>query len=208
MGAHSFNTLDSKANHALSLKAAHESMVLLKNANNTLPLKKDLKTIAVIGPNADQWRMLLGNYNGLPSDPITPLRGIREAVPKARVIYARGSDLADGFPVLDVVPSTVLRSEQGAPGLTADYFSHRTMDGAPLFSAVDTTIDDNWKDGAPRKDMNVDDFGVRWHGTFVPPRTGTYRLALIGTVKFRLYPDGAVVRSSIKRDSEFRPTRC
>jgi beta-glucosidase len=79
-------------------------MVLLKNEGGTLPLKKDLGTIAVIGPNADQWRMLLGNYNGDPADPITPLRGIREAVPHTRVLYARGSDLADGFPVADTVP--------------------------------------------------------------------------------------------------------
>ena len=65
-------------------------MVLLKNAGGVLPLSKKLKTIAVIGPNANQWQMLLGNYNGLPKDPITPLRGIREAVPNTRVIYAAG----------------------------------------------------------------------------------------------------------------------
>jgi len=71
-----------------------------------LPLRKDLGTLGVIGPNADQWRMLLGNYNGLPADPVTPLRGIREAVGKGtRVLYARGADLADGFPGTDVSPA-------------------------------------------------------------------------------------------------------
>src|SRR5439155_16272699 len=60
-----------------------------------LPLRKNLRTIAVIGPNADQAEMLLGNYNGTPTDSITPLRGIREAVGSGmRVLYARGSDLA------------------------------------------------------------------------------------------------------------------
>ncbi len=81
--------LDSPMHHTLALHAARESIVLLKNERNTLPLSKSLKTVAVIGPNADQWRMLLGNYNGMPSDPITPLRGIRQALPEARVLYAR-----------------------------------------------------------------------------------------------------------------------
>ena len=77
--------------------------MLLKNDRNTLPLRKDLGTIAVIGPNADQWRMLLGNYNGIPKEPITPLRGIRDARWRtARACSTRsGSDLAEGFPVLE-----------------------------------------------------------------------------------------------------------
>ena len=120
----------------------------------------------MIGPNSDQWRMLLGNYNGMPTDPITPLRGIREALPNARVLYARGSDLADGFPVLDVVPAKALASRDGTPGLTVEYFKSHTIAGTPLFTRVDPTVDANWKDGAPRADMNVDDFGVRWSGTF------------------------------------------
>jgi len=105
--------LDQSSHRAAALRAARESMVLLKNEGGTLPLKKDLGTIAVIGPNADQWRMLLGNYNGDPADPITPLRGIREAVPHTRVLYARGSDLADGFPVADAVPPRELPTTRG-----------------------------------------------------------------------------------------------
>jgi beta-glucosidase len=73
-----------------------------------LPLRKDLGTIAVIGPNANDPEMLLGNYNGIPKDPITPLRGIREAVgARTRVLYARGSDLAPGTPPLNAgAPAT------------------------------------------------------------------------------------------------------
>ncbi len=96
------SVLDQPAHRALARQVARESIVLLKNAGNVLPLRKDLGTIAVIGPNADDRRMLLGNYEGQPADPITPLRGIREAVsPRTRVLYARGSDLADGFPPAD-----------------------------------------------------------------------------------------------------------
>ncbi|HEV8498279.1 MAG TPA: glycoside hydrolase family 3 C-terminal domain-containing protein [Gemmatimonadaceae bacterium] len=202
--------LDQPANRALALRTARESMVLLKNQGGVLPLKKTLGTIAVIGPNADQWRMLLGNYNGIPADPITPLRGIREGVSKGtRVLYARGADLAEGFPVLDVIPPTALTTRGGRQGLDADYFKSNTMSGAPLFSRVDTTIDANWREAAPRADMNVDDFGVRWTGSFRPPQSGMYRLGLIGTVKFQLYLDDSLVIRSVypTHDGEFPDPR-
>ena len=205
--------LDQPAHRELARQAARESIVLLKNARGLLPLRKDLRTLAVIGPNADQWRMLLGNYNGLPADPVTPLRGIREAVGKGtRVLYARGTDLADGFPVLDVVSSNMLATNAGGPGLDVAYFNSRAMAGAPVSTAVDTTLDVNWHDGAPRADLNPDDFAVRWTGSFRPPRSGTYWLGLIGTMRFQLFLDDSLVVRSVypTHDGEFpdpRPVR-
>jgi beta-glucosidase len=204
------SVLDQPSHRALALDVARQSMVLLKNARHLLPLRRDLGTIAVVGPNADQWRMLLGNYNGIPADPVTPLRGIREAVsPRTRVLYALGSDLADGFPVLGSVPSSVFTTGQGLRGLDVAYFASRTMRGEPLYGSVDTTLDVNWGVGAPRADMNGDDFGVRWTGTFRPPVTGTYRLALVGTVKFQLYLDDSLVVRSVypTHDGEFPDPR-
>jgi len=87
------SVLDQPAHRALARQVARESIVLLKNAGGVLPLRKDIGTIAVIGPNCDDRRMLLGNYEGAPADSITPLHGIREAVSRGtRVLYARGSD--------------------------------------------------------------------------------------------------------------------
>ena len=63
-------------NNSLAREAARKSIVLLKNSENTLPLKKEIKTIAVIGPNADNYESLIGNYNGIPKDPVTVLEGI------------------------------------------------------------------------------------------------------------------------------------
>src|SRR5207245_2506394 len=107
--------LDSPEHRTMARDVARESMVLLKNQGSLLPLKKGPGTIAVIGPNANEWHMLLGNYNGIPKDPVTPLRGIREAVaPGTRVLYARGADLADGFPMTDSgprVPAETLAAE-------------------------------------------------------------------------------------------------
>ncbi len=78
----------------LALQIAHESIVLLKNEKTLLPLKKDLKAVAVIGPNADSRRALLGNYNGFPTEYVTILEGVRRCVPSSTdVIYAKGCDL-------------------------------------------------------------------------------------------------------------------
>jgi beta-glucosidase len=87
--------LDNKKNHEVALKAARESVVLLKNDKNILPLKKDINTIAVIGPNANDTVVLLGNYNSIPSHAVTPLEGIRRAVSaKTKVLYEPGCALA------------------------------------------------------------------------------------------------------------------
>jgi beta-glucosidase len=75
----------------LARVAARESMVLLKNQGSLLPLAKDLGSIAVIGPNANDPHVLVGNYFGVPSDPVTPLQGIRERVaPGTKVWYTEG----------------------------------------------------------------------------------------------------------------------
>lgn len=82
---------DCAEHQALALRAAHESMVLLKNADDFLPLDKFIGTIAVIGPNAADAAVLLGNYHGTPSQPVTLLQGIRDKVgPQTQVLYARG----------------------------------------------------------------------------------------------------------------------
>ena len=90
-----FSQNDTPEHRQLALQSARESIVLLKNANRTLPLRKDLKSIAVIGPNADVPEVLWGNYNGRPSRLITPLAGIKNAVSaNTKVVYAPGSSLA------------------------------------------------------------------------------------------------------------------
>jgi beta-glucosidase len=202
--------LDSPAHRELALEVTRESMVLLKNVGGILPLRKDIGTIAVIGPNADEWRMLLGNYNGIPADPITPLRGIREAVsPRTRVLSSRGTDLAEGFPVLGEISRSVLFTAQGRPGLDVQYYRGRAMDGRPAAAGVDSTLNADWGEGAPRPDMNVDDFAVRWSGTMRPTQSGSYRLGLVGTMKFQLYLDDSLVTQSFypTHDGEYPDPR-
>ena len=82
---------DTEAHRALAREVARQSMVLLKNENNTLPISKKVKSIAVIGPYANDTAVLLGNYNGIPSQPVTILKGIQNKVGKGvKVNYSLG----------------------------------------------------------------------------------------------------------------------
>jgi len=114
-----YSVNDSEANKALAKETAQKSIVLLKNENNLLPLKKDIGTVAVIGPNSDQSFVLLGNYNGVPSDPVTPLRGIKEKLDgKSEVIFAQGCNWAAGLP--DQKPAAELKAEAAEVAKKAD----------------------------------------------------------------------------------------
>jgi beta-glucosidase len=86
-----YSIVDSKEHQALALKMAQETMVLLQNKGNVLPLSKDL-TIAVIGPNANDSVMQWGNYNGFPSHTVTLLEGIQRYLPESRIIFEKGCD--------------------------------------------------------------------------------------------------------------------
>ena len=190
-----YSTVDSAEHKQLALDAARKSLVLLKNDNQTLPLSKDLQSIAVIGPNSDQWLMLLGNYNGVPSDPITPLRGIKEKLPNTQILFAQGSDLADGMPMLNPIPAEVLTHDQ-QPGLLAQFYGNSKLEGEPVYQEINANVDVNWSDKAPRSDLNDDDFSVRWSGQLTPKRTGNYQLGVISTCNTNVYLNGQKVVST------------
>lgn len=182
-----YSVLDNDEHKMLALKAAQESIVLLKNENNLLPLQKDIKTIAVIGPNSDDWLMLLGNYNGVPSDPVTPLRGIKEKLPDAEILYSQGSELAEGIPAYETIPTHALLHGDNEQGLIADFYNNKDMKGPVLYSTVDRYIKESWGDKAPREDMDEDNFSVVWTGYITPDKTGKYSLGVITTCNTNLY---------------------
>lgn len=192
-----YSVVDSKENKLLAKETALKSMVLLKNENNILPLKKDIGTVAVIGPNSDEDFVLLGNYNGTPSDPVTPLRGIREKLEgKSKVIYARGSEWAAGMPVFEVIPSNILYNEGTRGGLKGEYFNNRDFTGDAMFTRVDTKIDMQWGENAPTDDMDVDNFGIRWTGEIVPEFTGPYQIGFVSSCKVRIFMGDSLLIST------------
>jgi beta-glucosidase len=178
--------IDAPAHRALALEAARKSLVLLKN-DGVLPLRKDLGTIAVIGPNADDVDLLLGNYNGIPTDPVTPLAGIRHAVASGtRVLYARGADVAPRMPVLTVVPRQALR-------LQGQYFANHAFAGEPRFRRDDPTVDFTWWDTIPAPGLPADSFAVRWTGEIAAPVTGSFALGVRAQGGVRLFLDDSLL---------------
>jgi beta-glucosidase len=191
-----YEVVDSPAHRALALQAARQSIVLLKN-DRLLPLSKEIGSIAVIGPNADDLMTLLGNYNGTPANAVTPLEGIRRAVSPKTVVYtAKGCPIADGVPNLSIIPSEFLRpatADGPQRGLTAEYFATGQIEGAPAFVRLDGAVDFIWKNTTPLGGERGDPFAVRWTGFLVPPATGAYRLGVNGHSGYRLSLDGELL---------------
>jgi beta-glucosidase len=178
---------DTRPHHDLSLKASRESLVLLRNQNNTLPLKKSIKTIAVIGPNADDKNVLLGNYNGQPSVSFTALEGIRKKLPEARVLFAPGM-LPTGV-IYEPVETAAL-STGNSHGLKGEYFNNRDLAGEPAFVRTDEHIDFNWGAGSPAKEINEDNFSVRWSGRLKASETGKFNLGWRSNGPVQMWIDG------------------
>ncbi|PXY47375.1 beta-glucosidase [Flavobacterium hydrophilum] len=173
-----YSVNNNPAHDWLSRVASQKSIVLLKNQNQTLPLSKNIKTVAVIGPNANDIQSLWGNYSGIPSNPITVLKGIQNKLePNAKVSYAKGTDLAKGVPEMKIIPSVYLQNESGMQGLTAEYFDNSKWEGKPLFTHIDDNIDFHWDMNTPDPRMKMGNYSVRWTGYIVAPKTGTYNIS-------------------------------
>ena len=175
-----YSEVNSAAHRELALQAARESIVLLKNANNTLPLKASIRKITVVGPTADLLESIEGNYNGTPPDPVSPLDGLRKEFGSENVIYAPGSSLAEGVPT--PIPSAYLRTDASlrTAGLKGEYFDTEDMNGAPKLARVDAQINFDWNRVAPAADFPGKTFAVRWTGELLPPAPGDYVLSLRG----------------------------
>lgn len=185
-----FSVNTSKKNDALALEAARKSIVLLKNQDQILPLSKDIKTLAVIGPNADNWESLVGNYNGIAKNPVTVLKGLQNKLPDTKILYAEGSHLAEGISNLHAIPSVFLQTEDGHEGVKGEYFNNAKLEGEPTFTRIDDAIDFYWESAAPTPQMNDDDFSVRWTGYIVPPVTGEYKIGCWGMPALDIWFEG------------------
>jgi beta-glucosidase len=178
--------LDSQAHRDLALKAARESMVLLKN-DGLLPLKKSVKHIAVVGPLADAKTVLYGNYNGIPSRTVTALDGIRAAFPGADITFEPGTNF---LRPVEPVQTAYLTTDDGRPGLKAQFFSTADFSGTPLVTRVDPQLDYDFDRKADVP--TVSSFAVRWTGMLTPTRTGPFLIGLDSRTG-RLWIDGKLV---------------
>jgi beta-glucosidase len=186
------SVVDCQQHKDIALESAHKSMVLLKNADNTLPFSKNVKRVAVIGPNADNREILLGNYNGYPSNGITPLKGIVAKLPNAAVNYAQGCRLADELPCLTAISSQYFYTDKSLKknGLNGEYFAGKKFRGKLRHKRIDKNIDFVWWAKAPFNDMQPDSFSVRWKTVLVPPVTGKYAIGAEAFNGFDIFIDG------------------
>ncbi len=182
-----YKVVRNKPHLEMALQASRESIVLLKN-DNLLPLSEDIKNIAVIGPLADDYRVLLGNYHGSSDNLYTPLRGIKEYTEKngIQVEYETGCLITNGVPVLTPIPSDFLTAS-GKTGLNARYFDNRDFEGDPEIIRRDKTIDFSWNDKTPISKRMADPFSVIWEGYIKAPVTGEYAIGINAGNGAKLY---------------------
>ena len=169
---------------AVATQMARESIVLLKNDGDALPLSKQLRKVAVIGPNADNEFVQNGNYEGTPVDPVTVLEGIRKKLgPEAEVRYALGAPHHEGLPYLATVPGEVLYTSEdmAQQGLLAEYYNNLEGAGEPRASFVENSVDRYMWDGEPpAEELTEDRYSVTWSGVLVPRKSGTHALGVYG----------------------------
>ncbi len=192
-----YDVVDCEKHRRLALETARKSIVLLKNDNSLLPLSETLGKIAVIGPNSDDVEVLNANYNGIPTDPVTPLQGIIDKAGKENVLYAPGCVHVTGLPVMEAIPSTHLFTDKDLTtnGLTGEYFGNGSFEDDPVETRIDSMIDFYWWDDATLENLDDDDFSIRWTGYIVPPASGEYALGGEGMNGFSIFlEDSLLVR--------------
>ena len=182
-----YSAMSTKASANLSLDMARQTLVLLQNKDNILPLNKKEK-IAVIGPNADNTPMMWGNYNGQPNHTITILDGIKGKTKK--LFYAQGCDLT-----YDKVMECLLASQcsfEGKKGMKGTFWNNRKMEGKPVTTqyyttplAVTTFGMHNFAPG-----VQLEDFSAKYETIFTPNEAGEYVVNVDGCGHFELYIDG------------------
>ena len=194
-----YSAMSAKASANLSLDMARQTMVLLQNKDNILPLQRGREKIAVIGPNADNTPMMWGNYNGQPNGTVTILDGICEKLKvKRSSLYGKSSTLKY-FQGCDLTYDKVMEclmasqcSFEGKKGMKGTFWNNRLMEGKPVTTqyyttplAVTTFGMHNFAPG-----VQLEDFSAKYETTFTPRDAGEYVVNVDGCGHFELYIDG------------------
>ncbi len=189
-----------RSHNSLALKAAQESMVLLKN-DNLLPIDLNkIRSIAVIGPNARYARTGGGGSSMVkPYYKVSPLEAIeKRAGNSIKVFYAPGTGIKD-----DVLPvDTRYLLYSGKNGLLGEYFNNGSLKGKPVIKRIDPELYFNWAYDPPEPEIEQgndrNEFSIRWTGKLLPPVSGKYRLKFLCDGGIRVYLNGKVVLENWK----------
>jgi beta-glucosidase len=186
------SVINNEEHKKLALDMAHETMTLLQNKDNILPLNKSGKKIAVIGPNADNARVLWGNYNGTPIHTITILDGIKSKVSGDKIFYDKACDIVDN----KVLESFISKcSIDGKPGFKATYWNNKSMTGnavanqqlaGPLELATEGK-------SALAPGVQLEGFSAKFETEFTPSKTEDILFKYGAAGSFELLVNGASV---------------
>ena len=185
--------ISSESNDALATQAARESMVLLAN-NGALPLSKNIKTLAVVGPNADDASMLNGNYGGTPTEAHTHslLQGIQAALPNTNIIYRKACELADEYTTVHH-----LQEFNDGKGVKVEFFNNKELSGTPdktdYYTELNFSTFGAW---GFAEGINNDNLSVRITGRYKATFTGQMQYTLSTDNGYLLKVNGEVVEEA------------
>ena len=193
--------LESSAHKAHALKMAQQSIVLLRNENKTLPLKKSIKKIAVIGPNANNKISVLGNYNGVPSHVVTLLEGIKEKLGKdAEVVYEKAINFTNDTLIAytNIIDSYTWEGKQG---FKAEYYNNKDLKGDPVLTKTENNIDHSWQRGdILGNNLTATNFSARYTTTLTAKENGSITFEVEANDGYRLLINGNEVLNAWLRN--------
>jgi beta-glucosidase len=199
------STISCEKHDDLATQAARESMVLLENrslptpseggaSKPVLPLSKSIKTLAVLGPNADDVELLNGNYGGTPTKEHqhSLLEGIKNAVPSAKIIYQKACELNDEYETIHH-----LQDFNDGKGALVEFYNNKELSGEPAktdyYNNLDFSTFGAW---GFAQGVNRDTLSVRVSGQYKATFTGDMKYTLMTDNGYVLKVNGEVVEDA------------
>jgi len=190
--------VNSDEHKKLALNMARETMTLLQNKNNSLPLSKTISKIAVLGPNADDKRVLWGNYNGTPNQTSTILDGIKTKLPANKIFYDKACEVVDDKIISSFIGNC---SIDGKAGIKATYWNNRDLKGDvvtidQIVNPIQLTTLGSHQFG---QGVNMTEFSGKYETVFKPAESGEIIFKFEARGRFELKVDGKVITNPMGR---------
>ena len=185
--------ISSEKHNELATQAARESMVLLENSG-VLPLSKNIKTLAVVGPNADDVELLNGNYGGTPTKnhQHSLLYGIRQALPNTNIIYHKACELNDEYTTIHH-----LQDFNDGKGVKVEFWNNKELSGEPAKSGYYNELNfSTFGAWGFAEGINNDSLSVRVSGQYTATFTGEMKYTLTTDNGYVLKVNGEVVEEA------------
>jgi beta-glucosidase len=192
----------------LAKKAAQESIVLLKNKNNTLPLSKNIKSIAVIGIDADEAR--LGGYSGPGNNSVSILKGIENKIGQTcKINYSPAcSRKSADFKTVPGKNLFYVKDGNKVTGLFGEYFNNTSLKGKPALTRTDSEINFRWTLFSPDQEkISADNYSVRWTGNLAPTETGKFEIGIKGDDGYKLYINDSLIINNWRKQTVQQTTK-